>query len=293
MRLDRTTIAIRERTLFDIYDMALRVIFAHFLPLMICVFAIIAPLMLFNWWLIGWLPQYGDVNDGNARYIFLMIMLITIESPIISVVSTCYLGQVMFADHVDWSQIRVTCFTSLPALFLCHFVLRGVGIAWFLVLMIPRGSVYSPVEVWLIFVTLYAVLTRAGRPFINEIILLERSPLRSKNSDSPSIRKRGSALHGRVSGDLVARWIVSAFVATILSCSTLATMWFFWGMLLFDWNWGPAMLYVYFPLSLWLVAVFFSVVRFLCYLDLRIRREGWEVELVMRAAAHQLMGPTV
>ena len=43
--------------------------------------------------------------------------------------------------------------------------------------------------------------------------------------------------------------------------------------------------------AMWLVAGFFTVVRFLGYLDLRIRREGWEVELVMRAESELLAGP--
>ena len=38
-----------------------------------------------------------------------------------------------------------------------------------------------------------------------------------------------------------------------------------------------------YPATLWMVAAYFTVVRFLGYLDLRIRREGWEVELLMRA----------
>ena len=44
----------------------------------------------------------------------------------------------------------------------------------------------------------------------------------------------------------------------------------------------------YVPLAGWLVIGFFAIVRFLAYLDLRIRREGWEVELVMRAEAARL-----
>ena len=44
-------------------------------------------------------------------------------------------------------------------------------------------------------------------------------------------------------------------------------------------------------LALWLVVAYFSVVRFLSYLDIRIRREGWEVELVMRAENQRLAGP--
>ena len=38
-----------------------------------------------------------------------------------------------------------------------------------------------------------------------------------------------------------------------------------------------------YPVAIWLVVAYFAVVRFLAYLDLRIRSEGWEVELLMRA----------
>jgi len=103
-----------------------------------------------------------------------------------------------------------------------------------------------------------------------------------------TVRKRSSLLHGPNSGDLISRWLGCTLVASILVLSILASLWFMWGMLLFDWNWGPFMLHICFPLSLWLTALYFSVVRFLCYLDLRIRREGWEVELVMRAAATRM-----
>ena len=44
------------------------------------------------------------------------------------------------------------------------------------------------------------------------------------------------------------------------------------------------------PIAVWLVVGFFTVVRFLSYLDLRIRREGWEVELSPRAEAARLAG---
>jgi hypothetical protein len=52
----------------------------------------------------------------------------------------------------------------------------------------------------------------------------------------------------------------------------------------FDWF----KLQVLYPFCLWLVVAFLSVVRFLSYLDLRIRHEGWEVELLMRAEAQRL-----
>ncbi len=56
-----------------------------------------------------------------------------------------------------------------------------------------------------------------------------------------------------------------------------------------DW-WLPA---VEFPLALWLVIGFAAVARFLSYLDVRIRREGWEVELTLRAEAARLAGQIV
>ncbi len=45
---------------------------------------------------------------------------------------------------------------------------------------------------------------------------------------------------------------------------------------------------IFYPLALWLTVSYFTVVRFLGYLDLRIRREGWEVELMMRAEQMRL-----
>jgi hypothetical protein len=47
-------------------------------------------------------------------------------------------------------------------------------------------------------------------------------------------------------------------------------------------------LQVILPAAMWLVVGFTTVVRFLSYLDLRIRHEGWEVELLMRAEAMRL-----
>jgi len=40
---------------------------------------------------------------------------------------------------------------------------------------------------------------------------------------------------------------------------------------------------------MWTTAGYLAVVRFLAYLDLRIRQEGWEVELRMRAEGTRLM----
>ena len=54
-----------------------------------------------------------------------------------------------------------------------------------------------------------------------------------------------------------------------------------------DW-WEVSIYTFHYPLALWLVVGYLTVVRFLAYLDLRIRREGWEVELMMRTEAARL-----
>ena len=49
-------------------------------------------------------------------------------------------------------------------------------------------------------------------------------------------------------------------------------------------------LLVIYPLSLWCVAGISVMVRLLNYLDCRIRLEGWEVELAVRAEAMRQFG---
>ncbi len=59
------------------------------------------------------------------------------------------------------------------------------------------------------------------------------------------------------------------------------------GVLLLQWNFlDLIVLLVLYPLALWAVAGVSVVVRLLGYLDTRIRLEGWEVELAVRAEAH-------
>jgi hypothetical protein len=42
------------------------------------------------------------------------------------------------------------------------------------------------------------------------------------------------------------------------------------------------------PAAMWVVIGFFTIARYLGYLDLRIKTEGWEIELRMRAEAQRL-----
>jgi hypothetical protein len=77
-------------------------------------------------------------------------------------------------------------------------------------------------------------------------------------------------------------------VAVLLTAAVMGSFIFLSGVFLHDWRPGPLMISYFFPISMWIVAGYLTVVRFLSYLDLRIRHEGWEVELRMRAESTRL-----
>jgi hypothetical protein len=84
------------------------------------------------------------------------------------------------------------------------------------------------------------------------------------------------------------RYLAAAIVSLMLGLSVLLSLWFAQGTLLRDWVWNDAMLHVCLPAAMWTVAGYMCVVRFLAYLDLRTRREGWAVELQLRAEGARL-----
>jgi hypothetical protein len=103
-----------------------------------------------------------------------------------------------------------------------------------------------------------------------------------------TISKRSHHLHVPSSGDLFGRWLGAASIAMMLTGTAFGAFLFISGDFFNDWRPGPFMLLTAFPLSLWIVAGFMTVARFLSYLDLRIRHEGWEVELLLRAEATRM-----
>jgi hypothetical protein len=77
-------------------------------------------------------------------------------------------------------------------------------------------------------------------------------------------------------------------VAILLSLMILAAALFCQGVFTGSWAWGDWLNLVVLPAILWLVGLFLTVYRFLCYLDTRIRLEGWEIELRLKAEASRL-----
>lgn len=310
MQLDSTRIAVRERSLPEVFDLALHVVREFAGPWVITSLLAIVPLALLNYLLIGWMTDLDyDTDYPGLRFAWNMTLLIFIEAPLASVFTVAYLGPAVFMEQRTIRQVVGDVFRfrrtrpddtrPVVNLFLCQLLLRGILPVWLLYLTVDRYEV-SHFQEWFLIpaIACYSAAMRAFRPYINEVILLEKNPLISKDPNRITIAKRSSHLHGPSSADLFVRWIVSAMIGLLFIVLALTTATIAMGVLVSRWpaeldmatgeptfniDWFE--LQVLWPACLWLVVAYFSVARFLSYLDLRIRHEGWEVELLMRAEA--------
>jgi hypothetical protein len=281
MQFDKTRIAIRERDLLDLFDLALHILRAHPLALLVAGLVGAAPFAVLNYWL---LRDLTFVEEGDyAWYAFRMVMLVVFEAPLAAVPISLLLGQAMFAERFAIARIARQAAASLSQLCIYQLFVRG--------LFMPQALFWDSVNreitalLWVYFLAWFVPFTYW--PYLNEVILLERNPLRSGKSQL-STWKRSRVLHQGYYGELFARLLACSGVAAALGTALWLALWYARGLFAATYDFDSTMYTIYLPVALWIVAAFFSVVRFLCYLDLRIRREGWEVELMLRAEAERL-----
>lgn len=281
VQFDRTRIAVRERSMIDILDLALRVTRANAGPLAVAFLVGVVPAMVFNHLLLASFltPEVTDDLDIPFRYLLCMLPLAAWEAPLVTSGMTLYLGQSLFAQKTGAATLVHSLAGALPQLLGFQVVLRG--------LLLPAVAVpFFPLV--LLYLVPASLVPYLRWPHLNEMILLERNPWRGPKGQITTAR-RIDTLHGGVRAELFTRWLVSLGMGTVLFLSLWGCITVGHFLLLADWEEASVAAYcVYFPLALWLVMGYFAVVRFLAYLDLRIRREGWEVELLMRAEQGRL-----
>lgn len=284
MQLDRCRIVVRERDFMQLLDLALRVARMHLGPLAAAWACGILPLTAFWAVLIGlWSGLFAAGNTiapTNAEYfirwldspegvfvpiyVFFLAVAVYWTAPLASSPLTLVLGKLLFEDRPSFRAVAGEWFRSLPQLFAESVLRRGLWMLTFAGVVVPA----------------------AMRAYAAEVILLERNPWRPAPGRI-STPQRIVGLHGYWFGTLFARWLVAAVAATILTVA-------FWLSLrvVCQVLFGPTEVFwdflVFYPCSLALTTGFFAVVRFLSYLDLRIRREGWEVELLLRAEGDRI-----
>lgn len=268
MQLDKTRIAIRERSFADVLDLALHVLREHAGPLALAFCIGVAPVALFNYWLLA-RGLDSDVYDADDLWSFCWLnsWITCFEIPLATAPMTIYLGQALFMERPDPAKIAKDWFTSLPQLVLFQMILRGL--LTLLVLTIP---------------VLYL-----GWPYLTEIILLERNPWRKRAPQGTSTLTRSGNMHARNRGELFSRWLASVMVGLMFVLIFWRSLWSLAQLLTGELESNATEWTVWLPVAIWLTIGYFTVVRFLSYLDLRIRTEGWEVELLLRAEAARLV----
>ncbi len=299
MQLDKTHVAVRLRTMSEIGDLAL-VMLRRYPASLLAFFAGASIWMVVNAVLLSWIPiteyRFG-LDDEEAqlqvlRYAAWMATLVILQTPVAGVLMTSYLGQAVFEETPTWRDVWVETKRNF--------------LRWFWVLGIKRLAIPAMIIVairwrqeasgfWDVFVPILlltiAIMVRASRSFLPEILLLERCPLRSSTETVITASRRSKSLHRPVTGDISGRFLATSFVLVGLFFSIFFTLISIRGLAIGLWNlMDLAVLLVLYPLSLWVAAAVSVLVRFLVYLDTRIRLEGWEVELAMQAEAMRQFG---
>lgn len=252
MQLDRPLVQIRERGMMEQLDLALAVLQRRPLALIAAALAGIAPFEALNYALLELFP------DRSALWPVLVIL----EAQLATTPLTVVLGGMMFDERPGPGRVARSIGRSIVPLVLFAGLVRG-----------------------LILLSVVLVPFFADRVlFYDEVILLERSRV-------DEVSRRAKLLGDGLGGEATARMLVQVILATLLVVAT------WWGASKFV----EMMVETYtmtLPegltsrlaprVALWVAVAFFGIGRFLGYIDQRIRQEGWEVELRLRAAGAAL-----
>ncbi|MDO5581077.1 MAG: hypothetical protein Q4G69_08060 [Planctomycetia bacterium] len=249
---------IRERTPNEIADLALIIIQKKWAVLIFYFLVLALPCFLLNLFL--FYPYFLSVYDpaadwpGSFGFFFCMILLVVFfESDFTSSLLTIWLGEWFFRPE---EKIQV----------------RSVFRAWF--------SLLPQIFYYLILFRIYFIF----RSYVNEILLLEKPPFfKSSGKICTSKRvsqfQRGGGLEsasGMQNFEFRSLFLYSFFGFYII---------FFFGKGFLGTGaiWYPLFSLVIFPIYCWVFVLFDAVYTFLCYLNIRIIREGWDVDIAFKA----------
>lgn len=299
MQLDRTEIVIRQRTALELLDLSLIVLKRHFWAVVVTCSLLGLPLLLIDTWAVAWMlnedsylaAEHLDepLSAMRWRHSFHLTLLYAVQFPLISLPVSVFLGNRIFYEPMPLKKLIKRLW---PITFRCILVLGIMRLALVTLAMeflIDRSVVFDwTVEFWsLVVFSSVALLIRAFWPYAPEILGLELCPLRKGRGGEITYAQRSRGLHKLLMADHMARFIGSVFFSFLLALMLLGAMSFLKGIVTGDWTWNGWFDHLCLPLTLWSVGLLMAVFRFLTYLDSRIRLEGWEIELRLRAEAER------
>lgn len=304
MQLDKTEIVIRQRTTLELLDLSLLVIRRYWLPLATSSAILGLPLLLCNVlltsWMLGEEGQFAmadyDFPDSAVqnRYLLHMFALWYLEFPLASLPATVLVGNHIFFEHLNFRRLLKELRPLAVRAFLILGLLRMGLVALPFELMIDHEDTFHPgieVVVLILLCCGWATFRRATAPFAPEILGLESCKLRTRKKQELSYWRRSRGLHSPIIGECIGRFITCAMIVALMVVMlySLTFVGDFVGLrrgkveLMNSILSNTVLIQIVLPLALWLAGIFATVFRFLSYLDSRIRLEGWEVELQLKA----------
>lgn len=305
MQLDRTAIVIAQRNADELFDLSLVVLRNYWAKLVPVAILGTLPFALLNYFLLRPLTDYDQltmasrdyvtVEGFQIKYLWMMLCLVFLQAPLAMSGVTYLLGQAVFLEESTLKKVGWAVFKRWFSLVWVLGVQRGALLSiLFLAWQYATPTVHSqwqPIGLSFFFVVGFFLL-RSFRPFATEILLLEECPLVTRKSAPSTVQsysKRSAWLHSG-SGDLFSVEIAVSFIAMVFIGAMCGGGIFLMGTVVGLWSWGWWMDAVVFPLVLWSMALWETVIRFLLYLNTRIRLEGWEVYLRLNAELHRMRG---
>ena len=280
MKFDQTSIAIRERSHLEIYDLAAIVMVRHIRPIMVLLLLNALPFALLDYYLVGWVTDVSFSYGFSSLYYTMMLALIASQAQLGTCLITIFMGRVMFMEEHSVRAVLRLFFKRLPYFLFSQGILRLALFAVLLAWVTPHeerpqfGGFYSG----LLMIAATGILVRSLRPYLPEVIFLEQTPLKKKG-DLPSLSERSKNLHSLASYSIMWQFILMRVTVPLMLFAVHSVFIMLDSMLSIRANSEQSLQPFYLLASGWFVAAFFAVVQFLMYINVRIRQEGWAVQL--------------
>jgi hypothetical protein len=303
VQLDKTAITISQRSGIEVIDLSLLVVrrywqsiaffaFVGILPFAIADFVLLWPITQYESLLIA-SRDFTDVGVYHFRYLCTVAAIIMIQAPIALSPVTYFIGQAVFIEQPSARQVFSAVLKRFGAIILILGILRlslVVFVPAVFLFLDPSLKLEVEIPLYLFCLCGLAFCIRGFRPFAAEILLLERCPIRKPKNrqDQLAYGQRSKWLHSSLDLQLFGSHMGITIVEILTALSISLSLVFLIGVLTGNWSWGIWMDLFLFPLSIWLVAIWATVIRFLFYMNSRIRTEGWEIELRLKAEAQRL-----
>jgi len=283
MDLENTDIEIRERSLSQRLDIALHIVSRYPLDLLKYGAMGIVPFFVLNIVVIQGLDSVGfwEFRYWASKW-FLVWALTLFEAPLATAPLLLFLSQKIFRQQIRTAFIFKEIGRRALTLFLVHGLFR-LNIVWLAMIVLAYQTESLEFFIfWLVVMCVCGPVFWWLRPYVDCIIFLEQLPIWA-GFNKPTIGKRSRVLHGFSQSEVFSESVLVSLLTCFFAFGLYGIfLWIYFGIFqeTITLNWFS---WTFFAWALWIPLILTTLVRFLGYLDTRIRLEGWELELRMRS----------